>query len=138
MYTNDREYEVFENGCCGHTIAMDERYVETDNYHEMMRQEKKLSKKKNLQLSNWEIHGPPKMLFPGSRPNVEDIIPTQHERNWKPAKARYAAKAKIGTPMAVTQDLQRDAPQRLPETTKNAELDKKLKGPVKNNYFMER
>jgi len=48
MLTNDRDYEVFENGGCGHTIAMDERYQETDNYHEMMRKEAKLNKTKDL------------------------------------------------------------------------------------------
>ena len=39
MYTNDRRFDVFENGGCGHTISMDERYIETDSYHEMRKKE---------------------------------------------------------------------------------------------------
>jgi len=42
MFTRDRDFEVFENGGCGNTISMDERYIDTDSYHEMRRQDDKI------------------------------------------------------------------------------------------------
>lgn len=79
---------------------MDERYIETEDYHAMMKQDIKLNKSKNLQLSNYEMgdHSAEKMLFVKKPNKVEDIIQTGLDRNWLPAKARYVMK--IGTPIS--------------------------------------
>ena len=101
LNNHKRDKEIFDAGGTGDTIAMDERYIETKDYHHMTGRLYRHQKIKNFELDNFEVRQTEKTLF-AKKPPLQDLIPSAADKHILPARAFLGRPESSGKPTSAT------------------------------------